>query len=225
MLYFLERLLGLNYVRVQGDKLLLADLNDRHQVCVPVTDTQFRFVPAKDPPQPVSTVELLTPNGEGQFIQVGGGSMTLKHISGALVILEILMTAWLILAIVAVLLYAPFWLLGGLSKKRRRPAERTIRFWPLITVLSLIAIVVIFMLASDDLLMRMGNLTAWSAAFFLATVAFGIAALVSMLVLWRAPRQQIRKGVRWFSFAVIVPLFIAALYLTYWGVIGLRTWA
>jgi CubicO group peptidase (beta-lactamase class C family) len=225
MLYFLERLLGLNYVRVQGDKLLLADLNDRHQVCVPVTDTQFRFVPAKDPPQPVSTVELLTPNGEGQFIQVGGGSVTLKHISGALVVLEILTTAWLILAIAAVLLYAPFWLLGGLSKKRRRAAERAIRFWPLITVLSLVAMVVIFMLASDDLLMRMGNLTAWSAALFLATVAFGIAALVSMLVLWRAPRQQIRKGVRWFSFAVIVPLFIAALYLTYWGVIGLRTWA
>jgi uncharacterized SAM-binding protein YcdF (DUF218 family) len=164
-------------------------------------------------------------NGEGQFIQVAGGSVTLKHIPGWLAVLEIVLTAWFILAVVAVLLYAPFWLLGGLSKKRRRPTERAIRFWPLVTVLSLIAAVVIFMLASDDLLMRMGNLTPWSAAFFLATVAYGIAALVSLLALWRAPRQQIRKGVRWFSFAVIVPPFIAALYLAYWGVIGLRTWA
>jgi CubicO group peptidase (beta-lactamase class C family) len=225
MIHFLERLLGLTYVRVQEDKLLIAGLNDRHQVCVPVTGTQFRLVPAKDLPQPISTVELLASNGDGQFIQVGGGTLTLKRISGGLAIMEIVLTAWFVLAIVAVILYAPFWMLGGLRKKRRRPTERAIRFWPLITVLSLIACVIIFMRASDDLLMRMGSFTPWSAAFFLATVAYGIAALVSLLVLWRAPKLQIRKGVRWFSFAVIVPLFIAALYLAYWGVIGIRTWA
>ena len=28
---------------------------------------------------------------------------------------------------VAILLYAPFWILGGLSKRRRRPAERGMR--------------------------------------------------------------------------------------------------
>lgn len=225
MLHFLERLMGLTYARIQSDQLLLADLNDRHQVCVPVTATQFRRVPKKDPPPPVASLELLTPNDEGRFIQVGGGSVTLKHIPGWYAIMEILLTAWLVLAVISVVLYAIFWLLGGLSKKRRRPAERAIRWWPLIAVLSLIASIVIFMLVSDDVLERMGSLTAWSAAFFLATAVYGVAALVSLLVLWRTPKEQIRRGVRWFSFAVIVPLFIAALYLAYWGVIGLRTWA
>jgi CubicO group peptidase (beta-lactamase class C family) len=225
MLHFLERMMGITHVRVEPDKLVLADLNDRHQVCVPVTDTQFRHVPQKEPAAPIATVELLASNGEGQFIQVAGGTGTLKRIAGWMAILEILLTSWTVLAVLAVLVYAPFWLLGGLSKRRRRPTERAIRLWPLVTVLSLLAMVIIFTLASDDLLMRMGGLTAWSAGFFLMSIVFGIAALVSLLVLWRAPKEQIRKGVRWFSFAVIVPLFIAAVYLAYWGVIGLRTWA
>ena len=157
------------------------------------------------------------------FIQIGGG--TFKRIPVWLALLEISLVGWWTLAVVAVLVYVPFWLLAGLSKKRRRPAERAIRFWPLITVLSLIAIVVIFLLASEDFISRMGNPTPWSVSLFVATLAYGLAALVSIFVLWRMPKAEIRKGVRWFSIAVIVPLFISALYLAYWGIVGLRTWA
>jgi len=99
------------------------------------------------------------------------------------------------------------------------------RLWPLIAVLSLAAVVVIFMLASDDLISRMGNLTGWSVAFFLATVAYGVASVAGAIALWRAPKQEVRRWVRRFSTAVILALLIAAAYLAYWGVIGLRTWA
>ena len=44
----------------------------------------------------------------------------------------------------SILLYAPFWTLGGLSRKRRRPVERAARLWPLIAVLSLLAALGIF---------------------------------------------------------------------------------
>jgi hypothetical protein len=126
------------------------------------------------------------------------------------------------LALIAVLIYAPLWILGGLSKKRRRPAERGMRVWPLIAVLSLIAMVVLFMLASDELISRMGNFTAWSAAFFLLSLVYGLASLAAAVAVWRAPKQEVRAGVRWFSWAVSLPLFIAANYLTYWGMLGLR---
>jgi hypothetical protein len=43
--------------------------------------------------------------------------------------------------------------------------------------------------------------------------------------LWRARAQEVRRGVRWYSTAVILALLIAAVYLAYWGFIGLRTWA
>jgi CubicO group peptidase (beta-lactamase class C family) len=225
MTHFLEWILGVTRVRFRDGKLLLSDLGERNQVFVPVTGTQFREIPKKGLPDPVATVELLTPNARGQFIQVGGGTVTMRRIPARSAFAEIALTAWFVLAVVSVLLYAPFWLLGGLSKKRRRPAERWMRMWPLIAVLSLVAIVVIFMLSSDDLISRMGNLTGWSVAFFLATVAYGVASVAGAIALWRAPKQEVRRWVRRFSTAVILALLIAAAYLAYWGVIGLRTWA
>jgi CubicO group peptidase (beta-lactamase class C family) len=225
MTHFLERLLGVTWVRVRDGQLLLSDLSERHQVFVPVAGAQFRPVPKKEAPYPVATAQLLAPNAEGQFIQLGGGTVTMKRVPAWLAVAEIVLTAWFVLAVVSVLLYAPFWLLGGLSKKRRRPAERWMRLWPLIAVLSLLAIVAIFMLCSNDLITRMGNLTGWSVAFFLATVAYGVASVGGGIALWRAPKHEVRRWVRRFSTAVILALLIAAAYLAYWGVLGLRPWA
>jgi len=225
MAHFLDRLLGLVLVRFADGKLLASTLGERNQVSVPVSAAQFRDVPKKGLPEPVPTAELLTPNGEGLFIQMGGGTQTIKRIPAWLAIAQIALTAWFVLAVVSILLYAPFWLLGGLSKKRRRPAERWMRLWPLIAVLSLVAIVVIFMLSSNDLISRMGNLTVWSLAFCLASVAYGVASVASGVALWRAPKQEVRRWVRRFSTVVILALLIAAAYLAYWGVIGIRTWA
>jgi CubicO group peptidase (beta-lactamase class C family) len=222
--HFLERLLGIVSVRFEDGQLLVSSLGERNIVFVPVTDTKFRSNRKKGPPSPIATVELLTPNAEGQFIQLGAGEETIKRIPTWFAILEIILTCWFVLAVILVLLYAPFWILGGLSKKRRRPAERGMRLWPLIAVLSLIAVVVIFSAASDDLIPRMGNLTPWSAAFFLATLVFAIATLAGAVSLWRAPKEGVRAAVRRFSMTVILALLVAAAYFAYWGIIGLRTW-
>ncbi len=223
VIYFLERLLGLAKVRFDGANMFVTSLGEKNEEFVPVFGAQFREVPKKDLPQPVPTAELLTPNAEGQFIQIGGGTM--KRLPVWLALAELVLATWFAIAVVSVLVYAPFWLLGGLSKKRRRPAERAIRWWPLIAVLSLAAVVLIVLLSSNDLITRMGNLTIWSTAFFLATVAFGVASVAGVIALWRAPEEGVRKGVRRFSVFVIVAIFIAAAYLAYWGFIGLRSWA
>jgi hypothetical protein len=126
---------------------------------------------------------------------------------------------------IAIVVYAPFWMLGWLSKKRRRPAERAMRIWPLVAVLSLAAFVGIFILCGDDLIERLGNLTGWSFSLFLATLAYAVAAIGSAVAVWRAPQEGVRRRVRRFSQIVTVALLIAAAYLGYWGIIGLRTWA
>jgi CubicO group peptidase (beta-lactamase class C family) len=225
MAHFIERLIGMARVRLEDGRLLLTSIQGRDQVFLPVTSSQFRKVPKKDPPEPVATIELLKPNAEGQFIQAGRGFATMKRIPTWFAITEIVLTAWVVLAMVSVLVYAPFWLLGGLSQKRRRPAERGMRAWPLVAVLTLAAVVVIFILASNDLISRFGNLTVWSAAFFLATLAYAVASVASAVALWRAPKQEVRSRVRRYSTAVTLALLIAAAYLSYWGMIGLRTWA
>ena len=224
--HFLDRLLGVTFVRVKDSKLLLDHLGAWNDTYVPVTEMQFRHLPKKndDPPDPVATLELLTPNQDGRFIEAAPGA-TMKRIPAWLAITQILLTVFVVLAMVSILLYAPFWLLGGISKKRRRPAERGMRLWPLISVLSLIAFVGIVILCSEDLINRLGNLTGWSVAVFVTTVVLGIAALASAISSWRAPAKTVRRGVRRYSLVVALALLIAAAYLAYWGIIGLRTWA
>jgi len=220
---FMDRLLGINWIHVKDGKLVMTSL-DGNDTFVPVGGRQFRYLPKKDAPDPVATLDLLPPNEEGRFVQADAQT-TMKRIPAWLAWGEIVVTAFVALATVSVVVYAPFWILGGLSKRRRRPVERAMRVWPLIAVLSLAAFVGIFIACSDDLIERMGNLTGWSAALFLLTIAYAVAVVMSAISSWRGRADGVRSSVRRFSIVVSVALLIAAAYLAYWGIIGLRTWA
>jgi CubicO group peptidase (beta-lactamase class C family) len=221
--HFIERLAGLTKVGFRDGKLVMNGLGSRNTTFLPVAGMQFRYIPKDDVPEPVATLELLTPNPDGRFIQAGTGT-TFKKIPGWLAIIEILLTMYVLLSMISILIYAPFWVLGGLSKRRRRPAERGMRGWPLIAILSLVAFVTIFVLCSSDLIERLGNRTIWSEALFLTTIVFAIACLASTVAWWRTPADAVRKSVRIYSRLVIIALLIAAFYLAYWDIIGLRTW-
>jgi CubicO group peptidase (beta-lactamase class C family) len=223
MLHFLERLLGLGYVRVEDGKLSISSLGGRNQIFLPVTEKQFRHVPTKDPPYPVETLALLTENHGGRFIQ--SEMTTIKSIPAWMAIGELVATAFVLLSILAILVYAPFWIVGGLSRRRRRPRERPLRLFPLLAVLSLLAVVGIFAVSMNDLIARMGNLTPWSAAVWVMTLFFAVTSIASVFYSWQSLSDGVRRGVRRFSRIVSLALLIATVYLTYWGIIGLRTWA
>jgi hypothetical protein len=225
LIYFLERLMGMTYIHFEESKLLMTSLGQRNATFLPVIGAQFRSVPVKESPEPIATVELLTPNVKGKFIQMGLGMTTMKRIPTWLAIAEIFLTGFVLLSIVSILVYAPFWILGGIIKKRRRPAERYMRLLPLVAVLSLVSIVVICMLSGNLFILRMGNLTGWSFSLFLATIIFAVASVASAVVLWRTPKQEVRRIVRVYSIGVSTALVIATAYLAYWGIIGLRMWA
>ena len=222
-LRFMERLLGLSRVGFNGGKLTISNLGSRNDTFVSVGNRQFRYLPNKEAPEPVSSAILLAPNVEGRFIQAGGMT-TLRRIPTALALLEIVLTAFVLLSTLSILFYAPFWVLGGLSTARRRPAERAMRLWPLLAVLCLIAFIAIFIVCSDNIIGRMGNLTVWSAALCLTTILFAVATVLSALAVTRAPADGVRRSVRRFSGIVTVGLLLLAAYLGYWGMIGLRTW-
>lgn len=222
--HFISRLTGLTWIQFKDGRLLSSSMGSLNDTYLPVTGTQFRHVPKKESLDPIPSLALLTPNQEGRFIQSGFSAMVLKRIPTWYAISEILLTAFVVLSMLSIVLYAPFWIFGGLIKRRRRPAERPMRLWPLVAVLSLLAFVGIFMLCSDDLVDRMGNQTIWSEALFLSTVSYGIAVLFSAIASWRAPKESVRRGVRSYSRIVTIALLISAFYLAYWDVIGLKTW-
>jgi hypothetical protein len=97
------------------------------------------------------------------------------------------------------------------------------RWWPVIAVLSLAGAVALIAVSGPDIIARMGELTVWSGGVFVLTLIFAVAAVASLVSVWRA--QEARKWVRRYSALVALALIIATAYLAYWGVIGLRTWA
>jgi CubicO group peptidase (beta-lactamase class C family) len=220
--YFLERLAALQRVRFANGNLLISSLSQIDQPFVPTSGEQFRYLPKKGSPEALATAILLKPNAEGRFVYIGG---TLKRIPTWLAFSEIALVAWFLLAVLSILLYAPFWMIGGCFKRRRRPAERAMRLWPLIAVLSLLAFVACAIAAGNDAIARLGSLTVWSFGLTVTTLIFALASLASAVALWQARRQEIRRCVRWHSIAVTSALLIAAAYLAYWGVIGIRTWS
>ena len=219
---FIERLTGITFVQVRDGHLTLTSLGGK-ETFVPVSGAQFRHLPKKDAEEPAPSLELLATNSEGRFVQ-SGMMGTFKKIPAWYAVAEILLTAYVVLSVAAIILYAPFWLLGGLSQRRRRPVERAMRLFPLLAVLSLFAFVGIFIVCSDDLITRMGNQAFWSEALRVTTLAYAVSVLFSAYAWLRAPKEGVRRGVRIFSRVVTLALLISAVYLGYWGIINLRSW-
>jgi CubicO group peptidase (beta-lactamase class C family) len=222
LLYFLERLLGTGTVRMKDGELSFARLGQGNGAFLPIGGAQFRYVPPKGPPEPVPTLELLPSSQEGQFLQFEG--TTMERIPTWMALIEIILAIFVLISIMSILVYAPFWIVGGISRKRRRPAETQLRLWPLVAVLCIVSLVAILILGSDDLISRLGNLT-WSSAMLCAlTVAFAASSLASAYAVWAARRRVIRNGVYTYSLVATLALLIATAYFAYWHIIGVRTW-
>jgi CubicO group peptidase (beta-lactamase class C family) len=222
MYYFMDRIKGLARVHFESGRMIIITGIRSKQTFVPVSGRQFRLQPDDGAPEPTATATLLTPNGEGRFIEAG---TTLKHLAAWVAWGEIGLLACFDLAMIAIAIYAPFWIFGGFFKKRRRAAERAMRIYPLAAVLSLVACMMIFSSAGNDFINRLGHLTPWSAGLFLTTLAFAVATIMGVWSAATAPPSRVRPAVRWFSIVVSAALVAGLVYLAYWGVIGVRTWA
>lgn len=219
-MHYSERLAGLHRMWFEHGKMVFSNLiGTAKEAFVPVSGEQFRYLPQEGPPEPVATAALIALNFEGRFVAIDG--ITWKRVPTCLAAAEIAVILWFWLAIYAILLYAPFWIFGGLIRKRRRPAERAVRVWPLLAVLSLIVYFTLWTSSGNN---ETGRVTIWSLGLFFSTVTFGVASVASALSLWLARKREIRRSVHWFSAAVTSVLLIVALYLAYWGIIGIRTW-
>ena len=220
IMHFLFRLTRLSLVQVHDGQMAILSYNLGIRKFLPVTGRLFRFVPKAGPPDPVASMVLLS---NKRFI--ANSADTLVRIPSWLAYSEILLTGFFLVAIVSIALYAPLWLIGGLMKRHPRPAERAMLLCPLIAVLSLTAFVRTITHASIDSVQRFGNLTVWSGTVFVTTIVFAVATLLGAWSVATARSELVRRPVLWFSAIVSVALVIALGYLTYWGIIGLRTWA
>lgn len=232
LFYGLERLFGLTYINVQDKRLTMIPLFEKKSLFVPVSDTEFRYVPLNEHADPVPTLKLIK-NCEGPFIQMSLGlrnpallHVTLKHIPAWQAILEIICLAFILLMYVLMLVYMVYWVLQKFRTNRKNQANSNILLWPAIAILSLVTIFLIGAASSEVgvTIERLGNLTIWSFSIFLLTIVFAYASIASVIILLITPKKSVRASIYVFSIMITVALTLSTVYLAYWDLIGLRTW-
>lgn len=217
--HFLNRILELTHLGIEDGKLTVSVLTQKERIAlVPVSAKLFRF--AWDP---VATVALINPTGEGDFIVADG--RTWKRIPGWWVVVEIAFVAWFALALILTLLYAPFWMVAACVKRWRRPPELALKTLPLLAAAGLIATELLPAWAGEQSLERLGTPTAYSVGVWLGSVLFALASGGMSLALWTAYRRKVRHGLLAYSAFVAMGMLVACAYLSYWGFIGYRPWA
>ena len=76
----------------------------------------------------------------------------------------------------------------------------------------------------DDL-SWLGTPSALAITIMLSSIAFVLATVASLYVLYRERRTPMNRVVYWHSLAVTAGLLAVAIYYAYWGLIGVRLWA
>jgi CubicO group peptidase (beta-lactamase class C family) len=193
MTYFMDRIMGLARISLEGQTLVLAPLQGSPRTFfVPVTDRLWR--PERDP---VATLALIADTRDGRFVQTNGPMFAIipaweawSEIGGAALAVLLLATS---------VPYAVYWT-PALLLRRLRPLPGSglylsVRMLPLIAILMLLATAGVFALAGDDSIDRLGAITAWSVSICVLTILFAGTSLAALIQAWRARPWAVRRGV------------------------------
>ena len=218
---FILRLSLLSMVRFTETELRWRRLTRRPQVFAAVSDRFFRRAG-----EPVPTLALIADRSEGTLIQttVPACGFTLRRVPGWQVALQLGTCAVTALLMLTTAAFALVWVPRKLFGRMRGGGHLSVRLLPLLATLSAACLAEYFLRGIPDTIPRFGQMTPWSLALFLLTLALPAFAVAGVVQAVRHRHAEMRRLVWWHSLATSVAMTIVSLYLAYWGVIGLRTW-
>jgi hypothetical protein len=129
-------------------------------------------------------------------------------------------------------LFAPVWVVRMIFGKLRNAGPLSVRVMPLLGAAFLIvfdaalAIGLRGMINANEIddLTPLGTPSALAITIMLSSIAFALATVASLYVLYRERTAAMNRLVYWHSFAVTGGLLAVAIYYGYWGLIGVRQW-
>jgi hypothetical protein len=123
-----------------------------------------------------------------------------------------------------------YFLVWGIRKWRGKvpagPSTR-IRLWPLLAGVSVVAFVVLFgvgMSSASNIFETLGKPTATSVAIMLATLAFAVFAVLGAWTAVRERKTEMNRVNYWYCTVSSGLHLLVALYMGWFGIIGLQTW-
>jgi CubicO group peptidase (beta-lactamase class C family) len=220
--YFLDRVLGVS-------KFWFADGNLHRK---PLLGGELRdYLPAADgsflSPDTGRVVVVQADDPlAGPVLHVG--TQVFKPVSPLVVYGQLALGALWLASIATSFVYFLVW---GIRKWRGKvpagPSTR-IRLWPLLAGVSVVAFVVLFgagMSSTSSIFETLGKPTTISVAIMLATLAFGVFAVLGAWTAVRERGAEMNRFNYWYCSISSALHLLAAIYLGWFGIIGIQTWA
>jgi CubicO group peptidase (beta-lactamase class C family) len=223
--YFM-RIIGLVRLKIVDQTLTYYSLAGTYKA-VPVSDRLFRWE-GEPEDDPIASTVFYDGEATGIVLMEMGNEM--RRVSSTRVWLQLLLGGASLLLMISALLFAlvwiPRWLFG---KKLRGAPHMSVRALPalaaaLFGVLYGIGPVAVFM-SNSSAIQLFGTLTFWSVSLYLLTWLFAVTSVLALIQAVRHRSSPTHRGVRVHSMLASIGSMTVMLYLLYWGVIGLRTWA
>lgn len=151
-------------------------------------------------------------------------SPVLKPVSPLVGYGQLAIGALWIVSIVTSFVYLPIW---GVRRWRGKvpagPATR-IRVWPLLASVSAVAFIGLFAVGLQDAFDTLGKPTVIAVTIMLGTLAFAVFAVLGAWTAVRERRAEMNRVNYWYSSISSGLHLLVALYLGWFGIIGLQTW-
>ncbi len=183
----------------------------------PVSDTLYKHMKLKR----ISLSSAVDPL-EGPVLHVGDA--VYKPISLLLAWGQIGIAALWGITIALSLVYLLIWGVRRLMKKLEPGPTIRIRVMPLLAGVSVITFVILFEMAIPNPFTTLGVPSFYSVGIMIATIAFAVFAALGFRDVVRYRHRAMNRGNYWFCAVSSTLHVIVALYLAFYGIIGLMTW-
>jgi CubicO group peptidase (beta-lactamase class C family) len=225
-LYAFDRLAGIKKLTFTSDALSASTYGLGREKWVPVSPRLYR-----KENQSAATLALL-PDEDGKvLVQCGGG--TFKKVSALRIWSQAAGIGLFSSLVLSSVLFAPVWVVRMIFGKLRNAGPLSVRVMPLLGAAFLIVFDVALAIGLRGMITRnevddltpLGTPSALAITVMLSSIAFALATVASLYVLYRERTAAMNRVVYWHSLAVTGGLLGVAIYYGYWGLIGVRLWA
>ncbi len=219
MFRFIDRIAGIQLFAVDGNKLVSRRFfGGEPRTYYPDEGGRFR----SEYTGAISLSQVIDPLA-GRVLH--SGTQVLKPINTVAVYFQLLVLfSWM--AVVALTLpYALVWGSRKLLGAEIKGMSLRVRLWPLVSSISMLGLVAMLTIGQQDPFTLLGEPSWVSVGIMLLTLAFFIFALLGTYTAIRAYSEKMNKYNYWFSAIATSSHLMIALYLAWFGVIGLMTWA
>ncbi len=216
--YFIDRVANVYKLELLGDRLKVASLlGGQTAEYVPLTEQLFRTTK-----NGISRLAITTDPLAGEVIHIGNA--VFKPVSSFVVYSQFTIALLWFFSLISSVLFFIVWGIRKLDGKIPSGGATRIRIWPLLASISVIAFAIFFIAGSSDPFKLLGQPSVYSIGILLSSIIFALMALVGVHSAIKERHTEMNRVAYWYCSLSSVLHFAVAIYLLWFGVIGLITW-